>query len=218
MSERTRVFPAAFLEYLAARTARDDAFLVELKAAARAAGLPPIWVPPEQGSFLQVLLRVARAREVVEVGTLAGYSAIWMARALPAGGRVRTIEFEPRHAEFARAWIARSDVAGRVEVLEGRGIDHLRAIPDRSVDVVFVDADKAGYAAYADEAARILVPGGLLLADNAFAFGQVLDAHPADRDAPAIQAFNERFARDPRFRGLIVPLGDGLWVATRCAD
>jgi caffeoyl-CoA O-methyltransferase len=217
MSERTEAFPRAFLDYVAARTAVDDAFLAELKAAARAAGIPTIWIPPEEGSLLQVLLRAARAREVVEVGTLAGYSAIWMARALPEGGRVRTIEFAPKHAAFARQWIGRSDVADRIEVLEGRGIDHLRAIRDASVDVVFLDADKQGYASYADEAARILVPDGLLLADNAFAFGQVLDARPTDRDAPAIQAFNEGFSRDSRFRGLIVPIGDGLWVATRSA-
>ncbi|MBL8860673.1 MAG: O-methyltransferase [Planctomycetes bacterium] len=215
MSERSEAVPRAFLDYLAQRTAGDDAFFLALKAAARAAGIPAIWIPPEQGSLLQVLLRAARAREVVEVGTLAGYSAIWMARALPAGGRVRTIELAARHAAFAREWIAQSDVAGRIEVLEGRGLDRLRELPDRSVDAVFLDADKAGYAAYADEAARVLVPGGLLLADNAFAFGQVLDERPADPDAPAIQDFNERLARDARFRGLIVPIGDGLWVATR---
>lgn len=217
MSEGTEGIPRAFFEYLAARTTTDDAFLRDLKNAAREAGIPTIWVPPEQGSFLQVLLTAARAREVVEVGTLAGYSAIWMARALPDGGRVRTIELSAKHAAFARAWIAKSDVAQRIEVHEGRGDDVLRSIPDASVDAVFLDADKGGYAGYVEHAARILRPSGLLLVDNAFAFGQVLDAEPKDREAPVIQVFNDRLARDARFRALIVPIGDGLWVGTKRA-
>lgn len=215
MSEVTEAIPSGFLEYLAARTAGDDAFLRELKDAARDAGIPSIWIPPEQGAFLQVLLAVARAKEVVEVGTLAGYSAIWMARALPPGGRVRSVEISPKHAAFARQWIAKSDVAGRVEVIDGRGDDALRAMGTASVDAVFLDADKGGYAGYVEHAARILRPGGLLLVDNAFAFGQVLDETPADREAPAIQAFNEKLAKDRRFRALIVPIGDGLWVGAK---
>jgi len=215
MSEGTNGIPRAFFEYIAARTTTDDAFLRDLKSAARTAGIPEIWVPPEQGSFLQVLLTAARAGEVVEVGTLAGYSAIWMARALPEGGRVRTIELSPKHVAFARSWIAKSDVSQRIEVLEGRGDDVLRTIADASVDAVFLDADKGGYASYVEHAARILRPSGLLLVDNAFAFGQVLDANPADREAPAIQAFNDRLARDARFHALIVPIGDGLWVGTK---
>lgn len=217
MSEMTAAVPHGFIDYLAARTSADDALLTELKAAARAEGIPNIWIPPEQGSLLQVLLRIARAREVVEVGTLAGYSAIWMARALPAGGRVRTIELSPKHVKFARSWIARSDVAARIDVLEGRGSDVLRTIEPASVDAVFIDADKAGYADYVEESARILRPSGLLLVDNAFAFGQILDAEPADRDVPVIRALNERLARDTRFQALIVPLGDGLWVGAKRA-
>src|SRR6185369_6764423 len=118
MSETGTIVTAAHFEYLAARTIGDDAFLASLKDAAREAGLPSISIAPEQGSFLQILLRAARAREVVEVGTLSGYSAIWMARALPSAGRVRTIEYASKHAAFAREWIGRSDVAAKIEVLE----------------------------------------------------------------------------------------------------
>jgi predicted O-methyltransferase YrrM len=217
MSESTDAVSRGLIEYLAARTSGDDALLAELKAAARAADIPDIWIPPEQGSLLQILLRAARAREVVEVGTLAGYSAIWMARALPAGGRVRTIELSRKHAAFAREWIAKSDVAERIEVLEGRGADVLRTIDAASVDAVFIDADKGGYAGYVDEAARILRAGGLLLVDNAFAFGQLLDASPRDRDVPVIRALNDRLAGDARFQSIIVPLGDGVWVGAKRA-
>ncbi len=215
MSDTTEVVTRGLIEYLAARTSTEDALLADLKVAARAAGIPNIWIPPEEGSLIQILLRLTRAREVVEVGTLAGYSAIWMARALPEDGRVRTIELSPKHAAFARTWIAKSDVAQRVHVLEGRGSDVLRTIETGVVDAVFIDADKGGYADYVEQAARILRTGGLLLVDNAFAFGQILDAAPADRDAPVIQSFNERLARDTRFQTIIVPLGDGLWVGTK---
>lgn len=215
MSEATEVLTQGHVDYLAARTRGDDAFLRELKAAALAAGIPSIWIAPEQASFLQILLRIARVKDVIEVGTLAGYSAIWMARALPPGGKVRTIEVSSKHAAFAREWIAKSDVRGRVEVIEGRGIDVLRTFADGSADAAFLDADKVGYADYLEESLRILRPGGMVLVDNAFAFGQVLHERPKDREVPAVQAFNERMARDVRLQSVIVPLGDGLWVGVK---
>jgi predicted O-methyltransferase YrrM len=212
--EPTRVTQRHF-DYLAERTTPEDAFLAALRAAARAAGLPSIHIGPAQGAFLEILVRAVRAREVVEVGTLGGYSAVWLARGLPEGGRVRTIEAHPGHAAFAREWIARSDVAGRVEVIEGRGQDVLPRLPDASVDLAFLDADKAGYGAYLESCARILKPGGVVAADNAFAFGQLFDEHPTDREVPAVRDFNDRLARDARFRAVIVPLGDGCWVGVR---
>src|SRR5438477_8955413 len=106
MSDESSLVTARHFQYVAEHTAHEDTFLVGLKDAARAAGIPSIWVAPEQASFMQVLLKLMKAREVVEVGTLAGYSAIVMARALPDDGRVRTIEIEPKHAEFAKHWVA----------------------------------------------------------------------------------------------------------------
>lgn len=217
MSDEGTVLTAAHIEYVAAHTRGDDAFLADLKRAASAAGIRSIWIAPEQASLLGILMRAIGAREVVEVGTLAGYSAITLARALPDGGRVRTIEVERLHVEFARAWIARSDVAKKVEVLEGRGADVLPGIADASVDAVFLDADKGGYSTYLRHALRILRPGGLVLVDNAFAFGQILDPHPTDRDVPAVRAFNDEIAREPRLHSVIVPLGDGMWVGVKRA-
>ena len=121
MSEISTAVTAAHFKYLAERTIQDDDFLCRLKATARAAGIPPIWISPEEGSFLQLLLKAAKAKRVIEVGTLAGYSAIWMARALPADGQVRTIEASARHADFAERWIAKSDVAERIKVYLGTG-------------------------------------------------------------------------------------------------
>jgi predicted O-methyltransferase YrrM len=215
VSERTRPIDERHLAYVAERAEGDDAFLVELKRAARAAGLPAISIAPEQAALMQVLLRVARAREVVEVGTLAGYSAIRLARALPSAGRVRTIEAAPAHAAFARAWIARSDVAARVELHEGTGAEVLPRFADGSTDAVFLDADKASYGLYLEHALRLLRPGGLLMADNAFAFGELFAEATRDAEVPAIRAFNELVARERRLAAAIVPIGDGLWVAAK---
>src|SRR5262249_46654211 len=137
MSETSSRVTDQHFHYIAEHTMPEDAFLVELKRAAAAAGIPAISVSPEQASFMEILLRVANARGVVEVGTLAGYSAIRMARALPPGGRVRTIEVVPAHAGFARQWAARSDVADRVEVTLGPGADVLKTFAADSADAAF---------------------------------------------------------------------------------
>jgi predicted O-methyltransferase YrrM len=215
MSEASTPVTPEHFRYVAAHTRGDDEFLRQLKQAAVEAGLPAIWVAPEQASFMQVLLKLGRAREVVEVGTLAGYSAIVMARALPAGGRVRTIEIEPRHADFAERWVARSDVAGRIEVHRGAAMEVLPGFASDSADAAFLDADKQRYPDYLRECLRIVRAGGLILVDNAFAFGELLAEPPRDGDVVALRAFNRQMSTVPRLHGIIVPLGDGLWVAVK---
>lgn len=215
MSATSSVVTAEHFAYVASRTRGDDAFLVDLKRAAAEAGIPAIWISPEQASFMQILLRLAGAREVVEVGTLAGYSAIAMARALPTGGRVRTIEVKGRHADFAEDWIGRSDVAGRIEVLRGRGMEVLPGVAADSADAVFLDADKTSYGAYLEESLRIVRRGGLVMVDNAFAFGSLLDEDCTDPDVAAVRAFNDQMAGVDGLQSVIVPIGDGLWVGVR---
>ena len=215
MSARSSVVTTGHFEYLAARTQGDDAFLTELKRAAAAEGIPPIWVSPEQASLMQILLMAAGAKQVVEVGTLAGYSAITMARALPEGGRVRTIELDDKHADFAEEWVSRSDVAGRVEVHRGAGADVLAGFDDDSADACFLDADKSSYPVYLDHAMRIVRVGGLILCYNAFAFGQLLAEHPTDREVGAVRAFNDHVPTVAGLRAVIVPIGDGCWVGVR---
>jgi len=217
----TRV-TAAHFEYLAARTRGEDPFLRELKAAASAAGIPSIWISPEQASFMQILLKAAGARRVLEVGTLAGYSALQLARALPpaaGGGRLLTIELDPARAAFARRWVAASDVADRVEVVQGSGQEVLPGLDAGTFDAAFLDADKGGYAGYLEHCLRLVRPGGLILVDNAFAFGRLLEPDDGgDPDVEAVRAFNERMAHTPGLHGIIVPIGDGLWVARREED
>jgi caffeoyl-CoA O-methyltransferase len=215
MSTTSEPVSAALLDYVARRTRGDDDFLKELKAAARAAGLPEIWIAPEQASFLQVAVAATGARRVVEVGTLAGSTAIALARALPSGGRVDTCEISEKHAAFAREWIAKSDVSGRVTVHLGDARRTLAGFADSSVDAILIDADKQGYADYLRHALRLLRPGGLFFADNAFGFGQLLAAHPTDPDVATIRAFNDLVAGTRELQAVIVPLGDGCWFGVR---
>lgn len=215
MSATSRAVSAEHFAYLSSRTAGDDAFLEDLKRAAAEADIPAIWISPEQASLMQILLRLCGAQEVVEVGTLAGYSAIAMARALAPTGRVRTIEVKGRHADFAEDWIGRSDVAGRVEVLRGRALEVLPGLAADSADAVFIDADKESYVGYVAESLRIVRRGGLVMVDNAFAFGRLLDADCTDPDVEAVRAFNDHMAGVDALQSIIVPIGDGLWVGVK---
>jgi caffeoyl-CoA O-methyltransferase len=178
-------------------------------------GIPPISIGFAQATLMQVFLRLMRAKDVVEVGTLAGYSAIAMAMALPKEGRVRTIELSNVHADFAEAQVKKSQVAGRVQVLRGTGAEHLAQMPAESADAIFLDADKGGYTHYLEEGMRILRPGGLIMVDNAFAFGELFAEQPRDRETAAVRAFNEVMAKRTGLTRVLVPVGDGLWVAIK---
>jgi len=214
MSETSTLVGEEHFKYIADRTAPEDKFLQDLKREAGAQGIPNIWIAPLQASFIQILLKLARARDVVEVGTLAGYSAIAMARALPANGRVRTIELEPKHADFAERWIEKSDVAGKIEVFRGAALDVLPRFEDDSADAAFLDADKENYPRYLEECMRIVRNGGLIMADNAFAFGELFEAKPREGVA-AMRRFNDVIAKRRGLHAIIVPFGDGLWVARK---
>jgi predicted O-methyltransferase YrrM len=215
MSAESTLVTQQHFDYIASHTTAEDAFLKNLKRAAAAEGIPEIWIAPEQAAFMQILLKLAHAKNVVEVGTLAGYSAIAMARALPPGGRVRTIELLEKHANFARTWAAKSDVADRVEVICGPGADVLAKMEANSADAAFLDADKGGYPVYLEHCLRIVRAGGLIMVDNAFAFGELFAEKPEDKEVPAVRAFNEIMAKERRLEGVIVPIGDGLWVGVK---
>jgi predicted O-methyltransferase YrrM len=199
-------------DYLAALFAPEDATLLALREEADRSGLPPISISPDEGRLLQVLVHAVGARRVLEVGTLGGYSAIWMARALPPGGSLLTLEIEPSHAEFARRHLARAGLADRVEVRVGRALDLLPALDGERFDAVFLDADKEPLPTYFDWALRLLRPGGLLIADNALWGGRVLDERVDDEATRAVREFNRRLATDPRVTGIVVPTHDGVGI------
>ena len=195
--------------------AREDDALRRTRERADEAGMPGIQLPPATARALQLLVRAADVRRAVEVGTLAGYSAIWIARALPEDGELVTLEINPEHAAVARRSLEDAGVADRVEARVGDAAQLLGALgPDGSFDLVFVDADKERYTQHLGQAARLLRPGGLFVADNAFWKGQVLD--PGSDDLAAVlDRFNRKVADDPRFDATILPVGDGLLVGVR---
>lgn len=203
-------------------TAAIDAFLHEvhaphdagLEAAWKAAdgeALPAIMVGPQEGKLLEVLLRMIGARKVVEVGALAGYSAIRMARALPADGKLWSVEYEPSYAEVVRANVAEAGLSDRVEVRVGAGLDVLPTLEEHGpFDAVFIDADKGNYDSYGAWAARNLRSGGLLLGDNAYLFGNLMD--DSDRGA-AMRRFHQEAAE--AFHSVCAPTPDGLLIGVK---
>ncbi|HEX9106164.1 MAG TPA: O-methyltransferase, partial [Longimicrobiales bacterium] len=214
--ERGQRLTDALVAYTGSLFAREDALLRDLNAEIERRGLPHIQIGPQQGRALQLLLRAIGARRVLEIGTLGGYSAIWMARALPPDGRLVTLELAEERAALAREFIRRAGLADRVEVAVGPAADTLRRLLEEggecAWDACFIDADKDSYPAYLRWARRLVRVGGLILADNAYRAGAVLHP-PQGGEAAAIDQFNRKLARDRGLLSTILPLGDGLAVA-----
>lgn len=200
-------------DYIVGLFGAEDELLASLREEADRTGLPPIAISSDEGRLLQVLLTTVNARRVLEVGTLGGYSAICMARALPAGGRLTTVEINEHHAAFARRYIARAGLADRVDVRVGRALDVLPALDGERFDAMFLDADKEPLPAYFEWALRLVRPGGLIIGDNALWGGRVYARDENDEKTKAVREFNRRMATDPRVLGIIVPTHDGVAVA-----
>ena len=183
-----------------------DAVLEAALAAAADAGLPAIAVSPSQGRLLSLLARSIGARRILEVGTLAGYSAIWMARALPAGGQLVTCEIDPRHAEVAAGNIATAGLGEKVDIRLGPAAKTLEALAEPPVepfDLVFIDADKPANPRYLALALRLTHSGSLIVIDNVVRGGQVLDAVPND-SARGVQQVTELIAGEPRLEATAI--------------
>jgi len=194
----------------------EDATLLSIRARHEALRLPPIQISADEGKLLHVLLRAVGATRVLEVGSLAGYSGVWLARALPPGGRLTTIEKDPRHAGVARQAFADAGLAARVDVLEGNALDLLSTLAP-GFDAIFLDADKASLPQYFEWSLTLLRDGGLLLCDNAFYHGSVVDPADQSPDTAGVRAFNLLAATDPRVVSAVVPIRDGLVVAVKLA-
>jgi predicted O-methyltransferase YrrM len=187
--------------YLVERLAATDDVLEAVHDDSVAAGLPDIAVSAVQGKLLHLLARAVRARSVLEVGTLGGYSTLWLARALPSGGRVVTLELDPHHAEVARANLAAAGVPDLVDVRVGPALDTLRALVAEGAgpfDLVFVDADKENNAAYVELALSLSRPGTLVVVDNVVRGGAVVHRDHADPRVQGTRALFDYLAREPR--------------------
>ena len=200
-------------EYIVGLFGAEDQLLATLREEADRTGLPPIAISADEGRLLQVLLTAINARRVLEVGTLGGYSAICMARALPPGGRLLSIEIDEKHAAFARKYVDRASLNERIEIRVGRALDVLPSLDGERFDAVFLDADKEPLPTYFEWALRLVRPGGLIIGDNALWGGRVYDPENQEESTQAIRAFNEKVASDERLEAVILPIGDGLTVA-----
>ena len=185
----------------------SDAALEAAIEASKGAGLPTIAVSPAQGKLLHVLAKLQRARTILEIGTLGGYSTIWLARALPAGGRLISLEYEARHAKIARANIGRAGLAGVVEVRLGKALDSLpKLVGDNRApfDLIFIDADKEGYPDYFQWSLKLSRPGTLIIADNVVRKGAIIKESSDDADVQGIRRFNELVAAESRVTAIAI--------------
>jgi caffeoyl-CoA O-methyltransferase len=204
--------------YIGDLFAPGDETLEAALSESRRAGLPEINVSPSEGRLLRLLAEISGSRRILEIGTLGGYSAIHLARALPEGGTLISLELDERHAEVARANVERAGLSEKVEVRVGdarRLLAEMAGSGAEPFDLVFIDADKGSYPEYLEWAMRLSRPGSLILADNVIRGGSVLD--PRDDSARATREFNERLASHPRLSAAVVPLIrerlDGLAIA-----
>lgn len=194
-------------DYLEASFGFEDPVLAAARVASTAAGLPEIAVSAREARFLALLATMAGARRILEIGTLGGYSAIALARVLPADGRLVTLEFSPKHADVARANLAAAGLADRAEVRIGAAIDTLAALRAEApapFDFVFIDADKENYPAYLEAALALVHPGAVIVADNVIREGAVADASSADPRVAGTREYLARLAAEPRFLTTVI--------------
>lgn len=186
-------------DYFSDRLASEDDALRAAVQASEQAGLPPIQISATQGKLLLLLARAIQARSALEIGTLGGYSTIWLARGLPADGRVVSCELIPKHAEVARGNLRRAGLDARVQIKIGRAVDTLAQLiaAGERFDLVFIDADKSSYPDYLRAALQLSHPGTLIVADNVVRDGRVIDADSRDPDIRGIRSFIDQLSSAP---------------------
>jgi caffeoyl-CoA O-methyltransferase len=203
-------------EYASAHTSQLSPLLEELEAfTLTKTEYPNMLTGRVEGRFLQIVTQLSGARQIVDIGTFTGYSALAMAEVLPEDGRVLTIEHNPDHAEIAGGFFDRSGSGFKIALHMGEALEILKTLPDAETDLVFIDADKHNYAAYYRESMRIVRDGGLILADNALWYGRVFD--PKDDESRAVAEFNEIVNADSRAEKLFLTIRDGIYLIRKRA-
>lgn len=198
--------------YIVNTFAEEDEVLKNIVIETGEKNFPLIQVSPELGKFLYLLIKLINARKVLEIGTLAGYSAIWMARALPQDGRLITLEISREHADFATGNFAKAGLENKIELLRGNAVDLMKNLKEEKFDFVFMDADKTQYTEYFNLVIQMTNPGGIIAADNTLKHGRVIDSNP-DKYTKGILAYNKLTAHDRRVESLLVPISDGVTIS-----
>lgn len=190
-------------EYIRDLVGSEDEILKATNDSINEANIPPISVSANQGKFLQVLAKTCNATNILEIGTLVGYSTIWMARALPKGGKLVSLEFEPRHAEVAKRNIDRAGLSNVVDIRVGKALDLLPKLKG-PFDMIFIDADKQPYKEYFEWAMKLSRPGTLIVADNVIRDGKVMDPDSTDEMVQGARRFNEFLSTVPGVTATII--------------
>jgi caffeoyl-CoA O-methyltransferase len=205
-------------QYATEHSSQEPPYLAALaqETRERFAPVQQMMVGRLEGRFLKMLVAAAQPRRVLEIGTFTGYSALSMAEALPAGGRIITCELDAERAAFARRGFEAAGFADRIEVRVGRAIDTVAGLQG-PFDFCFIDADKPSYPDYYEAVLAKLAPHGLIVVDNVLWSGDVVDADSPSSDAQVMRAFNDRVAADPRVECVVLPIRDGVTLIRRVA-
>lgn len=205
-------------DYIASLFASEDTSLLTARQESPKHGLPTINIRPEEGRFMQFLVRACGAKKAVEIGTLGGYSAIWIARGLIPGGKLYTLDKDPKHAKVAREHFAAAGLSEMIESCIGNAHQLLiELIPEGPFDFVFIDAEKPGYPAYFDWALENTRLGGIIAAHNAFRKGSVAGLGKDDDHSELMRQFNQQVANEARLISTIYPSGDGTLISVKIA-
>lgn len=202
-------------EYLDAVFIHEDTLLKDIKAGIVERGMPSISVPPVTGAALAWLIQTTQRKNILEIGALGGYSGVWMARALPADGRLTSLELRAEYRDVARASLERAGLGDRVTYRVGPAADSLAELEKEGAkfDFFFIDADKENYPVYLEYAVKLAEPLAIIAADNTLQGGRVLDDDNQHSNVAAIRDYNRRAAEHPQLAALLLPIGDGLTLA-----
>lgn len=191
---------------------QEDAFLKQIVIDTEAKKIPLIQVSPETGKLLGMFIKMIGAKKVLEIGTLTGYSTIWMARALPPEGSVTTLELTKAHADEALSNFKKAGLDGKISLKLGKAIESLDTLTGSTFDLVFIDADKENCVNYFNKVINMVRPGGLIITDNTLRRGEVIEPNPGP-GALGIIEYNKLVAKDSRVESLLVPIDDGITIS-----
>lgn len=203
----------AVVEYISERFAQEDFLLNNILADQEAGGGPMMNIGPDQGKFLNLLIKIHKPKRILEVGSYFGYSSIWMGRAArDIDAQLVCVEKSAEQVEIIRNYIEQDQLTNNMQIIAASGVDQMQKFidTDKSFDMVFIDADKGNYSNYLDLAAQLLPQGGLVLVDNTIWYGKVADQSFEDNTTQSIRDFNDKLAQDERFESVIVTVQDGL--------
>jgi predicted O-methyltransferase YrrM len=199
-------------QYIVDTFAEEDEILKSLIRESESKGFPQIQITPDSGKLLHILIKMINAKNILEIGTLTGYSAIWMARALPKEGKLITLELETKHADLAGKYFKKAGLENIVEIKIGTALDSLNDLKNELFDFVFIDADKVNYPNYFNKVIPLLKPGSIIAADNTLRFGEIINEDSSDEGTIQTRKFNKMLSEDSRFISLLLSISDGITI------